>query len=117
MVTALVQHPAGVRVPLARDRAVGVPELVASGNVCSGRVLLEYARLGCQSAQLHTFFQLPLSEYPATEGTRPQRALHALVFEPREGLIAGMLELEADGRLERRNRELRFLDLAHSPGQ
>jgi hypothetical protein len=102
---------------LARDRGAGLPELVASGNVCSGRVLLEYARLGCQSAQLHTFFQLPLSEYPATEGTRPQRALHALVFAPRDGLIAGMLDLEAEGGLERQNGELRFLDLANSPGR
>ena len=89
-----------------------LPELVASGNVCSGRMLLEYARLGCRSAQLHTLFQLPLSAYPATEGTRPQRALHALVFDPRDGLIAGMLDLEAKGHLERRNGELRFLDLA-----
>jgi hypothetical protein len=96
---------------LARDHKTGFPELVASGNVCSGRVLVEYARLGCQSAQLHTFFQLPLSEYPATDGSRPQRALHALVFEPREGLINAMLELERTGVLSRRGGELRFLDL------
>jgi hypothetical protein len=96
---------------LARDRDTRLPELVASGNVCSGRALLEYARLGCQSAQLHTFFQLPLSEYPATEGTRPQRALHALVFDPRNGLINAMLELERIGVLSRSGGELRFLDL------
>ena len=38
---------------------------------------------GCESVQLHTFFQLPLSEYPATAASAPQRALHALLFHPR----------------------------------
>jgi len=85
--------------------------LVGTGNVCSGRVLLEYALRGCESVQLHTFFQLPLSEYPAVQGSRTQRALHSLVFDPREGLIAGMLALERAGRLARHGGELRFLDL------
>jgi hypothetical protein len=96
---------------LAAERDAPRPALVASGNICSGRILLDYARLGCESAQLHTFFQLPLSEYPATAGSRPQRALHALVFHPVDGLIAGMLDLEAEGQIERRAGELRFLDL------
>ena len=86
--------------------------LVGTGNICSGRMLLEYAKRGCESVQLHTFFQLPLSEYAATHGTRSQRALHALVFDPRQGVIAGMLELEARGAVDRRNGELHFLDLA-----
>jgi len=96
---------------LAARSGVSLPSLVASGNVCSGRILLDYARAGCESVQLHTGFQLPLSEYPATSGTRPQRALHALVFDPKEGLIAGMLDLEVEGQLERRDGELKFLDL------
>ncbi|HEV2086586.1 MAG TPA: hypothetical protein VGR09_16045, partial [Gemmatimonadales bacterium] len=54
---------------------------------------------------------LPLSEYPATEGSRSQRALHALVFHPTDGLIAGMLELESRAVLERQGGELRFLDV------
>lgn len=95
----------------ARRRGTPMPPLVGTGNICTGRMILDYARLGCQSVQLHTFFQLPLSEYPATEGSRPQRALHALVFHPAEGLIGGMLDLEADGILERADGELRFLDL------
>jgi hypothetical protein len=33
------------------------------------------------------------------------------MFDPRDGLIAVMLEREANGALERRNRELHFLDL------
>ncbi len=89
----------------------GFRGLTGTGNICSGRMILEYARRGCESVQLHTFFQLPLSEYPATHGSRPQRALHALVFHPRDGLIAGMLELESRGQLERQRGELRFLDL------
>jgi len=75
-------------------------------------MLLEYAARGCESVQLHTFFQLPLSEYPATHGSRTQRALHALVFHPGDGLIAGLLRLEAAGRLARRDGMLRFLDVA-----
>jgi hypothetical protein len=95
----------------ARSSGFSTPPLIGTGNVASGRLIVDYARLGCESVQLHTFFQLPLSEYPATDGSRPQRALHALLFDPRDGLIACMLELENDGLLERRSGELRFLDL------
>lgn len=95
----------------ARAAGLRTPPLVGTGNVCTGRVALEYARAGCESVELHTYFQLPLSEYPATAGTRSERALHALFFHPRDGLVAGMLELEEDGVLHRRDGELRFLDL------
>lgn len=95
----------------ARESGIAMPPLVGTGNVCSGRLLLDYARLGCESVQVHTFFQLPLDAYPATHGTRSARALHALVFHPRDGLIAGMLELAATGALARTNGELRFLNL------
>jgi hypothetical protein len=98
----------------ARGDGLPTPPLVGTGNICSGRLILEYARLGCESVQLHTFFQLPLTEYPATDGSRSQRALHTLLFHPKEGLIAGMLELEAQGLLERRGGELRYLDLIDS---
>src|SRR5437870_1910800 len=87
------------------------PSLSGTGNIHSGRMVVEYALRGCSSVQLHTFFQLPLEEYPATEGSRTQRALHALMFDPRDGLIAVMLEREAAGALERRGGELHFLDL------
>jgi hypothetical protein len=88
--------------------------LVGTGNICSGRMILEYARRGCESVELHTFFQLPLSVYSATHGTRTQRALHTLVFDPVEGLVAGLLDLEATGVLQRRDGELRFLDLVNA---
>jgi hypothetical protein len=94
----------------AGDAARGIA-LAGTGNICSGRVLLDYARLGCESVQLHTFFQLPLTEYAAGSGTRTSRALHMLVFHPTEGLLAGMLDLEEQGTLHRLNGELRFLDI------
>ena len=95
------------------------PGLCGTGNICSGRMIVEYARRGCESVQLHTFFQLPLSEYAAMHGSRTQRALHALLFDPRDGLVAALLALAATGRLERRDGALHFLDLAagaHHPG-
>ncbi|MGH7510749.1 MAG: hypothetical protein ACREMZ_14935 [Gemmatimonadales bacterium] len=101
----------------ARKRGLRTPSLAGTGNICTGRTILDYARVGCESVQLHTFFQLPLSEYSATSGSRPQRALHALVFHPDHGLIAGLLDLEDRGSLERRGGELHFLDIANSAQQ
>lgn len=100
-----------LRVLDMRRRSRQRPDLAATGNICSGRALLDYARRGCVTAQLHTFFQLPLGQYPATTGSRTQRALHALLFDPADGLVAGMLALEGEGRLERRGGELHFLDV------
>ena len=96
----------------ARGRGTRLPALVGTGNVCSGRIVLDYARAGCESVELHTFFQLPLALYAATAGSRTQRALHALLFHPEDGLVAGMLDLEAAGTLHRRGGELRVLDLS-----
>jgi hypothetical protein len=101
---------------MARRKSMTLPPLSGTGNISHGRIILEYAGLGCESVQLHTFFQLPLSEYPATDGSRPQRALHALIFHPTGGLIAGMIDLEERGSLERRGGELRFLDVADGAG-
>jgi hypothetical protein len=98
------------------DRPTVRPSLSGTGNIHSGRLIVEYALCGCSSVQLHTFFQLPLEEYPATEGSRTQRALHVLIFDPRNGLIAVMLERERAGTLHRRNGELHFLDLCDPPG-
>src|SRR6266571_46268 len=92
-------------------RPAARPRLSGTGNIHSGRMIVAYALRGCSSVQVHTFFQLPLEEYPATDGSRTQRALHALLFDPRDGLIAVMLEREAAEQLERRGGELHFLDL------
>jgi hypothetical protein len=93
------------------SRGASHPPLVGTGNVCSGRILLEYARLGCEAVQLHTLFQLPLAAYPARSGSRQQRALHLLYFHPTDGVIAGMLDLERRGAISRSGGELRFRDL------
>ena len=85
----------------------------ATGNICSGRVMVEYALRGATSGQLHTGFQLPLAEYPATAGSRSARALHALVFHPDDGLIAWMLTLGESGVLQPRDELLHFLDIAY----
>jgi dihydroorotate dehydrogenase len=101
-----------------RDAPSGLtPPLVGTGNVCSGKMVLEYARRGCESVQVHTFFQLPLDQYPATAGSRTQRALHALVFHPADGLVAGLLDLADRGEIERRDGAVHFIDLAdaHRP--
>ncbi len=95
-------------VPLARRPPI---PFVGTGNVCSGRMVLEYARRGCESVQVHTFFQLPLDAYAATAGSRTQRALHALAFHPRDGLVAGLLELGESGALGPRDGELHFTDV------
>src|SRR5207247_4741325 len=65
--------------------------LTGTGNICSGRMILEYARRGCESVQMHTFFQLPLSEYPATHGSCVHRALYALVFHHLDALFSEVL--------------------------
>lgn len=94
------------------DQYRGSVPLCGTGNICSGRMILEYAQRGCESVQLHTFFQLALEHYPARAGSRTQRVLHALVFDPSDGLLAGMLDLEAAGQLERRDGVLHFLDVS-----
>ena len=97
------------------EQRPATPPLSGTGNVCSGRMVLAYAERGCETVQVHTYFQLPLSKYPATAGSRSARALHALLFHPDEGLIAAMLEREAQGRLSRHAGTLRFLDLVGAP--
>jgi len=85
----------------------------ATGNICSGRVMVEYALRGAMSGQLHTYFQLPLAQYPATAGSRSERALHALVFDPEQGLIAWIVSLGGAGLLHPRDGLLHFVDIAH----
>ncbi len=94
----------------------GGPTRCGTGNICSGRQVAAYARRGCQSVQLHTFFQLPLSAYPARAGSRTQRAVHALVFHPETGLIAALLDAEEAGLLARRDGLLHFSDFCGPTG-
>ncbi len=97
---------------LARRRGVGLPSLSATGNICSGRVMLEYALRGCENGQVHTFFQLPRDSYLATGsgGSRSSRALHTLLLHPADGLVAWLWHLNEAARLEEVDGLLRFRD-------
>lgn len=101
---------------LDRLRETGLSRLPlsATGNICSGRVMIEYAARGCESGQVHTFFQVPLTEYTADGGSRSARALHTLLLHPRKGLVVWLRHLSEVGRLDAGGGEVRFLDLVGS---
>jgi hypothetical protein len=65
----------------------------ATGNIVTGRIAAEYLLRGASSFQIHTYFQLPSSEYKMTSGGKTARALHELYFHPEEGLVAWLLHL------------------------
>lgn len=65
----------------------------ATGNIESGRTAVEYLVRGASSFQMHTLFQLPASEYRMRGGSKTERALHELYFNPERGLIAWLLHL------------------------
>ena len=96
---------------LAREQLQALPNLSATGNICSGRVMLEYALRGCENGQLHTFYQLPLSEYTATAGSRSARALHTLMLHPTSGLAIWLRHLVECGVLVERDGLVRLIDL------
>ena len=101
---------------LARRKGLAVPPppLSATGNICSGRVMLEYALRGCENGQVHTFFQLPRDSYLVTGGggggSRSSRALHTLLLHPVDGLVAWLWHLNEASRLEEVDGVLRFRD-------
>ena len=68
----------------------------ATGNISSGRIAAEYLLRGASSFQIHTYFQLPSSEYKMETGGKTARALHELYFHPEEGLIAWLLHLRQE---------------------
>ena len=98
---------------LGRARAEGVrmPPLSATGNIGSGRVMLEYALAGCENAQVHTFFQVPRREYTASAGLRPACALHTLLLHPTGGLVPWLWHLAGQGVIEEVGGELRFREV------
>jgi hypothetical protein len=65
----------------------------ATGNIVTGRMAAEYLLRGASSFQIHTFFQLPSSEYRMKVSGKTARALHELYFNPEEGLLAWLLHL------------------------
>jgi dihydroorotate dehydrogenase len=86
-------------------------EIGATGDITSGRIAVEYALRGCTSFQIHTLFQLPPHEFAMRVGSRVQRALHRLYFDPRDGFIVWMIHASARLGIDREG-EVKFLDLA-----
>ncbi|MOA42041.1 hypothetical protein D3C78_1640610 [compost metagenome] len=70
-----------------------VPILSGTGNIHSGKMALEYALRGVESMQMHTIFQKPLSAYGMRTGSKTERGLHDLYFNPETGLVPWMLHL------------------------
>jgi hypothetical protein len=66
-------------------------EISATGDISSGKMAMEYALRGCTSFQLHTLFQLPSDAYPSKHGSKIERAMHWLHFDPEHGAVASML--------------------------
>jgi hypothetical protein len=78
----------------ARGERAGAPlPLSATGDIGSGRTAVEYLLRGASSFQIHTFFQLPDSEYAMPSGGRTERALHRLYFDPIDGFIPWICHL------------------------
>lgn len=67
----------------------------ATGDICSGRMAAEYLLRGASTFQMHTFFQLPNEQYRMSGGSRTERALHELCFNPERGFLACLLRLRS----------------------
>lgn len=92
--------------------------LSATGDIHSGRRMIEYALRGAESGQIHTYFQLPRAMYRSGSPSRTAAALHELLLHPEHGLIAWMLALGEMGWIDRRDGVLHFLDVsAQVPSQ
>lgn len=81
----------------------------ATGDITTGQMALEYALRGATSFQLHTFFQLPASEYAMQVGNKSQKAMLQLNLHPETGFVPWLLHLAR--RLGLTRRPLRFLDV------
>ncbi|HVQ36857.1 MAG TPA: hypothetical protein VMS31_04965 [Pyrinomonadaceae bacterium] len=65
----------------------------ATGDIASGQMAVEYLLRGASTFQMHTFFQLPGSEYKMRGGSKTEQALYELYFHPERGLVACLLRL------------------------
>ncbi len=65
--------------------------LSATGNIHCGAMAGAYTRLGADSFQMHTLFQLPDECFTKRDGSRAEKALHHLLFHPETGWIADRL--------------------------
>jgi len=98
---------------LENAHELGIPlvPLSATGNICSGRMMVEYALRGCENGQVHTFFQVPRSEYIATGASRSRCALYTLCLDPNSGLVPWLWSLNESGHLEQQNGIVHFRDI------
>ena len=88
-------------------------EISATGDISSGRLAVEYALRGCTSFQIHTLFQLPAEEFAMRRGSKVERAIHRLYFDPRDGFIVWAVHAARRlGLLPAADGLVRFLDLA-----
>jgi hypothetical protein len=87
-------------------------EISGTGDIYSGKMAVEYALRGCTSFQIHTLFQLPASEFAMRSGTKVERAMHRLYFDPREGFIVWAHHAARRLGLIAEDGVVRFRDLA-----
>jgi dihydroorotate dehydrogenase len=85
----------------------------ATGNICSGKMMLEYALRGCQNGQIHTYFQIPSENYGMKKGTRVSKALLELMLNPETGLVPGLQYLWENEILERSDGIIKFQDVVN----
>ncbi len=89
---------------------LNAPDISATGNINSGKMMAEYALRGATSGQIHTFFQVPSNQYHIKQGSRVTKALHELLFNPDNGLVATLIHIR--NRLGISYHEVyRFLDV------
>jgi dihydroorotate dehydrogenase len=101
-----------LRAAQAKGVIAGTPiDISGTGDISSGRIAVEYALRGCTSFQIHTLFQLPASEFAMRVGSKVQRALHRLYFDPEEGLIVWLTHA-ARVLGTARDDQIAFLDVA-----
>lgn len=83
----------------------------ATGNINSGKMMVEYALRGCSSGQIHTYLQLPMQEYGMKSGNRTSRVLNELLFNPGYGLLSSIIYLYEKGVVEKKDGIVNFTDI------
>jgi hypothetical protein len=102
-----------MRAAFGRGHIIGPPLPVsATGDISSGRIAVEYLLRGCTSFQIHTLFQLPADQYTMRCGTKVERALHRLYFDPADGFIAWALHAARRLELVGEGGVVKLLDIA-----
>jgi hypothetical protein len=91
---AYLSLAAGAPAGEGRERRLSPLPMSASGDIQSGRIAAEYLLRGAASFQMHTLFQLPDGEFTMWTGNKTEKALHRLLFDPQEGFLAWLLDLQ-----------------------